>query len=224
MRSFSPHLDILSDAQRRLWPELRPARDLGLALYGGTAIALQLGHRSSIDFDFFTENPLNSVALRNALPFLSSATVLQEQPDTLSVQILAGNSPDSFVNVSIFGRIEFGRIGEPLVTEDDTLIVASLLDLMATKVKVILQRVEAKDYVDIAAMIEAGVSLERGLAAAREMYGLAFQPSESLKAMVYFEGGDLHTLTKDTRDTLLGAVRYVHHLPEVNILSRALSG
>ena len=40
-------------------------------------------------------------------------------------------------------------------------------------------------------MIDAGISLKHGLAAARLMYGQAFQPSESLKAMVYFEGGDL---------------------------------
>jgi hypothetical protein len=55
---------------------------------------------------------------------------------------------------------------------------------MATKLKVLLQRVEAKDYQDIAALIKAGVSLERGLAAARELYGHRFQPSESLKTLV----------------------------------------
>jgi hypothetical protein len=224
MRSFSPQLKILPSAQRRLWPELRPARELGLVLYGGTAIALQLGHRSSIDFDFFTEHPLDPIALRNALPFMSEASVLQEQPNKLSVQIPTGDTADSFVNVSMFGRIEFGRVGEPLVTEDDALVVASLGDLMATKVKVILQRVEAKDYIDIAAMIEAGVSLERGLAAAREMYGPAFQPSESLKAMVYFEGGDLHTLTRETREILVDAVTNVRDLPDVKILSHSLSG
>ena len=45
--------------------------------------------------------------------------------------------------------------------------VAALPDLMAFKVKVILQQAEAKDYVDIAATLQAGVSLELGLAAAR---------------------------------------------------------
>jgi hypothetical protein len=42
-------------AQQHLWQELRPARDLGFVLYGGTAIALRLGHRPSVDFDFFTD-------------------------------------------------------------------------------------------------------------------------------------------------------------------------
>ena len=45
-RAFQVHWEILPEAQRRLWPELRPTVQLGLVLYGGTAIALRLGHRS----------------------------------------------------------------------------------------------------------------------------------------------------------------------------------
>lgn len=220
---FAPHLEILPGVQRRIWPELRPARELGFVLYGGTAIALQLGHRTSVDFDFFTEHSLNQDAVRSALPFMAGARVLQEQLDTLSVQVATEESPDDYVNVSFFGGIQFGRVGAPHMTEDGTLLVASLGDLMATKVKVILQRIEAKDYQDIAAMIDAGVSLERGLASALEMFGPAFQPSESLKALVYFEGGDLQTLPKEVRDTLIKVVQFVRELPEVRIMSRSLS-
>jgi hypothetical protein len=50
---FSPRLDILPDAQQRLGPELAQTPDCFI-LYGGTAIALRLGHRSSVGFDFFT--------------------------------------------------------------------------------------------------------------------------------------------------------------------------
>lgn len=93
---------------------------------------------------------------------------------------------------------------------------------MATKLKVLLQRVEAKDYQDIAALIKAGVSLERGLAAAREMFGHSFQPSESLKALVYFEGGDLDSLTHTNREILIKAVNAVRKLPKVKIMGRDL--
>ena len=64
----------------------------------------------------------------------------------------------------------------------------------------------AKDYTDIAAMVKVGISLRKGLAAAREMFGGNFQPSESLKAMIYFEGGDLHPLKPETKETLVKAV------------------
>lgn len=59
------------------------------------------------------------------------------------------------------GRFGIGRINDPLLTDDGTLLVAPREDLLATKLKVLLQRIEAKDYLDIAALLEAGVSLER---------------------------------------------------------------
>jgi hypothetical protein len=80
-----------------------------------------------------------------------------------------------------------------------------------------------KDYRDIAAMLNAGVSLSKCLAAARAMYGVNFQPSESLKAMVYFEGGDLCTLTQDEKNCIVNAVSKVRNLPRVEILDRRLT-
>ena len=119
-------------------------------------------------------------------------------------------------------RVFRPRLEEPEATEDGVVRVASLADLMATKTKVILQRVEARDYQDIAAMIRAGVSLSVGLAAARALYGPAFQPSESLKAMMYFEGGDLNILSAEDKETLINAASGVRDLPNVQIAARNL--
>lgn len=221
--TFKPRMEILPSAQQRLWPELRPAAELGFALYGGTAIALRLGHRASADFDFFSEKPLDRDAIQAVFPFLPQSTVLQDQQNTLSALVPYGDSEREYVKVSFFGTIGLGRVGEPDITEDGVLHVASLDDLMATKAKVILQCAEAKDYRDIAAMVNAGVILSRGLSAARELYGLNFQPSESLKAMVYFEDGDLHTLTKGEKNSLVKAVSEVRDLPHVAILDRQLT-
>lgn len=221
--SLVPRRETLSPGQQVLWPALRPLADLGFALYGGTAIALRLGHRPSVDFDFFTNQPLDKPVLFATLPFLARSTVLQDGPDTLSVVSSVEVTGTQPVNVSFFGGIAFGRVGTPDVTDDGVLQVASLEDLMATKVKVILQRVEAKDYQDIAALIRAGVDLPHGLAAAQLLYGMAFQPSESLKAMVYFEGGDLDRLTDDDKRTLEAAVIGVDVLPSVTILDRRLT-
>jgi len=93
---------------------------------------------------------------------------------------------------------------------------------MATRVKTILQRVSAKGYTDIAAMVKVGVSLTKGLAAAQEMFGGSFQPSESLKAMIYFEGGDLHLLMPETKETLAKAVSDVRELPQIKLTARTL--
>ena len=82
---FAPNLDILPPAQRAIWPLLGPAVELGLVLYGGTAIALQLGHRTSIDFDFFTDQPLDKAEIRHRFAFMESATVLRDELNTLTV-------------------------------------------------------------------------------------------------------------------------------------------
>lgn len=220
--SFTPRLDILPAAQRQVWPALSPASHLGFVLYGGTAIALRLGHRPSIDFDFFTDRTLNKGELYEAFPFLHRSTVLQETSDTITV-LYPGLQTEHHVKLSFFGSLTFGRIGEPEMTSDGIVQVAGLDDLMATKLKVILQRIEAKDYQDIAAMIRAGADLSRGLAGARSLYGMVFQPSEGLKALAYFEGGDLHRLTSDERRLLIQAAASVRTLPKIAIQSHSLA-
>ncbi len=73
--------------------------------------------------------------------------------------------PAGRVKLSFFGGLTLGRINDPLQTNDKVLLVASLDDLLATKLKAILDRAEAKDYRDIAAILKAGVSLETALGA-----------------------------------------------------------
>lgn len=214
MTTFAPRLDILPGPQRLLWRRLRPIQQLGYVLYGGTAIALRLGHRQSVDFDFFNSNPVDPGALRAILPFLHNATVRQERPNTYEIETA------SRVRVAFFGGLDFGRVGLPQQTNDGVLQVASLDDLMATKVKVILQRSESKDYRDIAAMLRAGVSLETGLAAAQRMFHPTFAPAEAMKALVYFEDGDMARLSMEDRAVLIEATRRLRSLPAVKVNRR----
>jgi hypothetical protein len=222
MTKFTPCFDILPQAQRALWPKLAPCKDLGFVLYGGTAIALQIGHRSSIDFDFFSHIPLDEVKekeLLTALPFLNDSEIIQFSENTRSY--LTGTN----VKFSFFGGIRLGRIGNPLLTDDGVLQVASPDDLMAMKLVTLLKRVEAKDYKDIAALLRNGASLEKGLAGAVTLYGQQFSPAESLKAMTYFQGGDLDQLSQANRDTLLFVAKKLPlgELPQIKLASRNLT-
>jgi len=223
MSELSPHLEILPQAQRLLWPELQPAVALGFALYGGTAIALRLGHRTSVDFDFFSANALDRSALFSAMPFLKAAQVLQDQPETLTLLVSPTGRSSDTVKVSFFGSITFGRAGMPQWTIDRVAQVASPEDLLGTKLKVILQRIESKDYIDTAAIIEKGTSLTLGLGVARALFGSAFQPSECLKALVYFEGGDLDILPRQVKDRLIASAATVDDLPRVSLLEHRLT-
>ena len=74
------HLDrVIAQVLQRA--ELGLAR-AGFVLYGGTAIALRYGHRMSVDFDVFSDRPLDRQQLSRELPGLGSAPVLQDQPET----------------------------------------------------------------------------------------------------------------------------------------------
>jgi hypothetical protein len=219
---FSPKKETLPQPQQDLWPELSKTPKLGFVLYGGTAIALQLGHRISIDFDFFSNEPLDISALYQELPFLKDSRFIQEEANALSLLVPGKQKEDQGVKVSFFGNLKMGRVDTPLITDDGVMQVASLNDLMATKLKVILQRAEYKDYFDIASMIKAGISLENGLGAARSMFGNAMQPSESLKALNYFNDGDLHKLNLEDKTCLSKAAQAVSNVPTISLRSERL--
>lgn len=225
MRIFTARLELLSAAQQHLWPSLRPLASAGFVLYGGTAITLRLGHRASVDFDFFTERPLDKDNLQVTLPWLAQAVTLQDRPETLTIlaQSPGVAAEAGQVKVSFLGSIRFGRVDEPEMTADQVTQVASLRHLLATKLKMILQRIEAKDYLDIDALLGAGVRLDQGLPDAQALYGPTLQPSEYLKALVYFEGGDLETLSADARARLITAASAVGPLPPSAILSTTLA-
>jgi hypothetical protein len=208
LRSFTPRLDILPAAQRALWTALAPAKRFGLVLYGGTAIALRLGHRQSIDFDFFASAELEKEQLRDQLPFLRAAHILQEERGTLVVST-AGDP----VKVSFFWGMSLGRVGEPQETDDGALRVAALIDLTATKLKSILDRAEAKDYLDLAALLRAGVPLEDGIAAFVALFG--GEPATVLRALGYFGDGDLAALSEADRLVLRAARDRVGPLPAI---------
>jgi hypothetical protein len=98
MQELSPHLEILPAAQRLLWVELCAVPD-EFTLYGGTALALHLGHRNSVDFDFFGSRTIDPETLENEIPFLAGAQIIQREKNTLSAIVDRG-AP---VKVSFFG-------------------------------------------------------------------------------------------------------------------------
>ncbi|MDZ4738580.1 MAG: nucleotidyl transferase AbiEii/AbiGii toxin family protein [Alphaproteobacteria bacterium] len=202
---FSPRLDILPPPQRRLWDELS-AVPVEFVLYGGTAVALHLGHRQSVDFDFFGNKPLDPAKLVPAIPFLAGATVTQREPNTFSCTVDRSGP----VKLSFFGLPGMPRLSPPLVAPDNGLKVAALIDLGGAKTSVVQQRAEAKDYIDIDAILTAGgIDLAQLLAAALAIHGPMFNPQNTLKALTYFGDGNLHRLPQPVKDRLAKAARDV---------------
>jgi hypothetical protein len=220
MKTFAPRLEILPAAQRRLWDDLS-ATPPEFVLYGGTALALHLGHRHSIDFDFFGNRPLDLSKIEQEIPFLKGANIIQREKNTLSAVVDRGGP----VKVSFFGLPNLPRLSAPFVAKDNGLAVASLLDLAGTKASVVQMRAEAKDYIDIDALIIKGkIDLQFALSAAQEIYGPTFNPQITLKALSFFDDGDLHQLPEEMKSHLVRAARDVDldRLPNLDRFKRQL--
>jgi hypothetical protein len=205
LTAFIPRLHIFPAAQRRLWPELGAVPG-EFVLYGETALALHLGHRDSVDFDFFGRVALNVSSLENNVPFMSGARVFQRDKNTLSAIVDRGGP----VQVSFFGVPKIKQVRVAHVAPDNGLKIASLLDLAGTKASVIQLRAEPKDYVDIDALMRLGkISLPLALASASKIYGTSFNPEITLKALSYFEDEGVKDLAEDLKVRLSSAAREV---------------
>ena len=215
-QTFVPRLDILPSAQCKLWSEFTDLPD-SFTLYGGTAIALQLGHRQSVDFDFFSTDAFDPDALYETLPFLKDQKIIQKHQNTLTCLVDRGDP----VMCSFFGLQKIKPILPPLMASDTKVKIATLIDLAGMKAAVIQKRAEMKDYMDIFAIITSNrIDLPHALSAAQSIDGPNFNPEITLKALSYFEDGDLNKLPPHIKDKLAEAVREVDldHLPK-NILT-----
>ncbi len=184
------HVEILPGPQRAFWDDEIGLLPRGWVLYGGTAIALQLGHRQSLDFDFFSSAPLDRAALRQSSAAVATARTIQDEPNTLTVIAEKAGQP---TKLSFFGGIGFGRVGEPLRTPQKV-PVASLLDLFGTKLATITQRIEARDYIDIAAILASGLGINQGIGALLALYGDQASGLQSIKTMAWFKDGGLEAI------------------------------
>jgi hypothetical protein len=112
-KRFRPRLDVLPPAQRRLWVELDVTPE-NFVLYGGTALALHLGHRHSEDFDFFAFRPIDADAVYRSIPFLKGAKITQLEASTLTCLV----DRDGPIKVSFFGLQHLARVRSPLIAQD----------------------------------------------------------------------------------------------------------
>ena len=203
MANFTPRLDILLPPQRKLWTELH-ATPAHFTLYGGTALALYLGHRKSVDFDFFSGTSFKTDDLVRSISYLKDAEVFDASTNSLTCRIDRGGK----VKMQFFGGLSLGRVEPRQQPTDAGFWVASLLDIAGTKVKVLPERSEEKDYIDVDALLQHGIDLPHMLAAAKAIYGQRFNPVLSLKALTYF--GDVPNVSPDMQRRLTEAALKVN--------------
>ena len=135
------HYEILDDKRRALLPLLATFRER-FYLAGGTALALQLGHRDSIDFDFFTQDSFDTAKLFAECETVFAGHTLQKiQEETSTLGILVDGVQISFLGYPY-------PLVRPLI-RDEHLSLASLEDIACMKCSAITSRSTLKDYVDL---------------------------------------------------------------------------
>lgn len=151
-----PHLRrVLPSPTRRIWAALRGNLPQGAYLVGGTGIAAHLGHRESRDLDFFASEPFDPEQLVISLERIGRFVVTQLVPGTVNgyleetkVQFLDATNQHPVEPMKLIGGIP----------------VAGLGDLLATKLKVVGDRGELRDYFDLMTLErDAALLVEEGL-------------------------------------------------------------
>lgn len=157
-------------------------------LAGGTAVALHLGHRLSIDLDFFTPNDLDSLQWFKALQTYFAGDF------TLSAVKIEKNTLVVTINRTGFSLFVYPyELIETTVSDDSLpMPLASLRDLALMKLIAVNQRGVCKDFIDLKFIMEhTGLNLEVLLQDLRRKYAvgeeLFFQIKKSL---IYFDDAE----------------------------------
>ena len=174
------HPGVLSKEQSEILKELKFLSERGFYLAGGTALALQLGHRTSLDFDFYISKHFASAKL--AADFIQrfgdEVTVNQQTEDSLKITIR--NTWATFFYYPyelIRGLRDFEGIR-----------LASVEDIAAMKVIAIVQRGRKRDFFDIYYLIR-NIGFERVIFHTLEKYP-NYEVLLILKALNYFDDAD----------------------------------
>lgn len=167
----SSTLELLKKLQRL--PVLEQTR-----LVGGTALALQLGHRKSIDLDFFGTVDCEAEYLRESIAGIASLTILKES---------------RHIHIYIVDGIKVDIVNYKYPWLDDVVLeqglrLASVSDIAAMKITAIIGRGTKKDFIDIAFLLHH-FSLEEIL----HFYAAKYNDSSvfmAMKSLAYFDDAE----------------------------------
>lgn len=162
------HCDVLGLRQQRVLRELGPLLcGQGAYLAGGTAIALHMGHRVSVDLDFFQNSTfgdpheLVEQIKQSGIPF---------QSQQLTDKAIHGTARQVKVTLMWYAYLRIRRVRRCPELNCD---VAALDDLAAMKLAAVCQRSSKKDFVDVWALLKSGRSLRSMLTAYQRTFDVA---------------------------------------------------
>lgn len=172
---------ILNDKQIKLLPAIKNISNHGFGMIGGTAIALQLGHRQSIDFDLCNIKEFNNAEL---IRIIGKTNQIEKT--------LIDNSDEY---TAIVDGVKLTCLYYPFPVEfkeniDNISPMADLLTLGAMKAYTLGRRVKWKDYVDLYFIMENNYPIQEIIAKSKQIFGTNFNEKLFRVQLAYFEDID----------------------------------
>lgn len=173
------HLDVLTPEGKILFSRLSVFKDY-FYLAGGTALALQIGHRVSVDFDLFSPDPIKKTLIAKVEKELTSGLVEPLVATSRELTVIANGVKCTFLHYPF-------EILLPLETGGPVDLL-SAKEILATKAYTIGRRGSFKDYIDLFVGVRSDIaSLEEIIDLASRKYGSAFNDRLFLEQLLYID-------------------------------------
>lgn len=177
---LKPHLEIFDKKRLEVFKKL-PLVTQDAILIGGTALALQIGHRKSYDFDLAMEKPIEKLLLRKINQVFSNYKIKPkiDMPNELTVEF------GKDIKVTYF-HFPFPNLH--LLIKIDLLNLYSLEDIASAKAHTIGRRGEWRDYVDMYFLLDKeGVDVEAVIREAKKRFKGEFNEKLFWEQLVYWD-------------------------------------
>lgn len=176
-------LDQLFDPKRKEVFQQLSEFEKSAVLGGGTALALQIGHRKSYDFDLFTANPISPV-IKQKLMITFGKKNIQILNDTTNELTLFTKEEIKIT----FLYFPFPPL-HPLVA-NLSLPLFNMKDLASNKAYLLGRRAVYRDYMDFYFLLYQGISLKQIIKESAERFAGGFSEKLFLEQLTYFEDLD----------------------------------
>ena len=184
MADLDAYTDVLGSDVRAVWPILAKAvKNIRGSLVGGTALAMHLRHRISYDLDYMAYKSFSGEHLYRRLRAAAGTARADSAAKDQMNAVIDGVAVDVFMAPHRGDNPGYVKqLHKPMIV--DGLAVASLPDLLATKLDIIMYRPKLRDYIDIAAIDASGrLRIEDGLALHMQRYGTTLR-SQTLDRII----------------------------------------
>lgn len=172
------HKEVLTKEQQELLPLIKKfIKNFGLV--GGTAIALQIGHRESIDFDFFTFKEFDNLKIRKIITKQGWKIHKVYKDEKGQFTFFVNNVQFTFFYYPF--KINFSKNFE------NTLKMPDLLSLAAMKAYALGRRAKWKDYADLYFIINKYHSIDKIVTRANSIFNGEFNERIFKEQLSYFD-------------------------------------